>query len=348
MLVVGILHVAAALSSPARSVPLPFVPPHEFEIPLELLSVPPREVVDIDFKKAAILKADLQAAADELASFYNVSIYIGSAGPGLDGPIGAAGGVFNRSKPGTPPALPTDLVPGGSITKAATAVLALQLVEQGKLDLDVPITTYTDPWLAKQNPPRLPLAYIWENAAIMNVTTRQLLNMRSGLHDYDDYMSLAWTLMQSTPRDILPLDFIMQFTTNKTLLWPPNGGGAYSGTGYVILGWVLSAASGAASWEELDQAAIFSKLPPPCDASWYANHTDFMHMGACAQYGKRVIPQYVTLGQHVCAPHQPGRLPPPHPPSCFNHHYKPTDPSYPTHPPIRPLRAGAIGAPQAD
>ena len=61
----------------------------------------------------------------------------------------------------------------------------VQLFEEGKVDLDSPMHTYIDPWLAKQGKPTL-LSMWGGDATITTVTVRQLLAMESGLGDYDD------------------------------------------------------------------------------------------------------------------------------------------------------------------
>src|ERR1700743_1317090 len=61
-----------------------------------------------------------------------------------------------------------------SITKAFTSVLILQLVEQGKIDLDKTIITYLPDY---------------KGPARTKVTVRQLLNMTSGMRNMDNNAS---------------------------------------------------------------------------------------------------------------------------------------------------------------
>ena len=61
----------------------------------------------------------------------------------------------------------------------------MALAEQGKLKLDAPIHKILDPWLQAQG--EQSLLQIWDsNAKIMEVTAAHLLQMRSGIPDYDD------------------------------------------------------------------------------------------------------------------------------------------------------------------
>jgi CubicO group peptidase (beta-lactamase class C family) len=107
----------------------------------------------------------------------------------------------------------------GSITKQFTASAIMQLQQDGKLELDRPLSDYL---------PDAPHA--------KEVTLRQLLTHTSGLHDYLDGPSAEIEPLASRPiayRDLvariapLPLDF------------PPGSKWSYSNTGYLLLGKVI-------------------------------------------------------------------------------------------------------------
>ena len=66
------------------------------------------------------------------------------------------------------PATTETLIRTASIAKAITAVAAMTLTEQGKLDLDAPVQTYCPPFPLKQWP----------------ITTRELLSHTSGIRHY--------------------------------------------------------------------------------------------------------------------------------------------------------------------
>jgi hypothetical protein len=173
------------------------------------------------------------------------------------------------------------MYPAGSATKSYTAVGAMRLVEAGKLDLDQPVHQYIDPWNAKQSPPVASLAELWggrlskEGQMIEKVTSRQLLQMRSGLGEYDDTKTFLWTL-EHQDKDYLPMDFISSL--NKTFLFKPDEGGCYSSTGYVLMGMVLSALTDAPTWDQLDQ------LESVGGSSLVGNNTIFMATGHCVNY----------------------------------------------------------------
>jgi CubicO group peptidase (beta-lactamase class C family) len=69
----------------------------------------------------------------------------------------------------------------GSVTKSFTALAALQLVEQGKLDLDAPVQKYL-PWFR-----------VADTEASAKISVRNLLNHTSGLSEQGDPNSAAYT-----------------------------------------------------------------------------------------------------------------------------------------------------------
>jgi hypothetical protein len=66
------------------------------------------------------LPARAETIATKLSQRFNASLYIGVAGPGLGAAASVADGDRDRAKPGKQQARPSDLIPGGSITKAHT------------------------------------------------------------------------------------------------------------------------------------------------------------------------------------------------------------------------------------
>ena len=70
----------------------------------------------------------------------------------------------------------------------------MRLVERGLISLDAPVYKYIDPWNAKHTPPRPTLLELFGDARINTVTMRQLLQMRSGLQDYNDTEIFRWTV----------------------------------------------------------------------------------------------------------------------------------------------------------
>ena len=202
----------------------------------------------------------------------------------------AAVGMNDRAGGGVPMTTST-LVPAGSATKALTATAAMAMVERGHLDLDRPAHLYLDPWLAAQGRP--PLLTIWANeAAILEVTSRQLLSMQAGIQDYPDGWLLDWTLAHPDS-DFDPFDFLA--LVDKAFLAPPGTGpGHYSSIGVVLAGMVLAAVSGAPSWDRLNQTALLQLQSNATVAHPAVRFDDiiFMGRGPCSAH-PRVSHQYV-------------------------------------------------------
>jgi CubicO group peptidase (beta-lactamase class C family) len=121
----------------------------------------------------------------------------------------------------------------GSISKTFTAVLTLQLAEEGKLSLDQTIDQYF---------PSLPNAE--------QITIKQLLQHRSGLHNFTDDVDYTTMMEQEASEEDLLKLFI-----EKGVDFDPDEKMSYSNTGYVVLSFILEKASGK-SYADLLEAKI--------------------------------------------------------------------------------------------
>ncbi len=110
-----------------------------------------------------------------------------------------------------------------SVSKAITAVAAMQLAEKGKLDLDAPVQKYVPSFPAKQFP----------------VTTRQLLAHLSGIRHYKpgegEYVTRYNTLADA-----------LNIFKDDPLGFEPGTRYGYTTFGYTLLGAVIEGASGMA------------------------------------------------------------------------------------------------------
>jgi CubicO group peptidase (beta-lactamase class C family) len=112
----------------------------------------------------------------------------------------------------------------GSITKTFTALGIMQLVEEGRIRIDDPLSKH------------LPECPVPEKNEI---TIRQLLTHTSGLYDYaNDEKVVLETLFKRTTSDLVP------FVYGPGLLSPPGREVHYSSGGYVLLGAVIEKVSG--------------------------------------------------------------------------------------------------------
>jgi len=118
-------------------------------------------------------------------------------------------------------ATPATLFRTASIAKPLTAVAALQLMERGKLDIDLPIQKYLPAYPEKPWP----------------ITTRQLLAHTSGTRAYKDEE------MDSTRRYTSVIEALKIFSADA-LLHPPRTKYLYSTYGYNVAGAIVEAVSG--------------------------------------------------------------------------------------------------------
>ena len=142
----------------------------------------------------------------------------------------------------------------GSITKQFTAMLILQLVADGKLDLQEPITTYL---------PDYP------KASGDIITTHNLLTHTSGIPNYTSFRKF----MEDESRNpYTPKAFVKTFA-DKALDFAPGEKFSYSNSGYFLLGALIEKLSGK-SYKQMLQDKIFTPLN--MKDTGYDNHGDIL------------------------------------------------------------------------
>lgn len=133
----------------------------------------------------------------------------------------------------------TDRLLQGSVGKTYVAAVALQLVAEGKLDLDAPVSKYLgeEQWFDS-----LPNA--------RSISVRQLMNHTSGLVRYEFAPATAAMLKAQpfkvwAPRDRLAIIFGTEapFAAGK--------GWEYSDTNYIVLGMIIERLAGGPYYDEL-------------------------------------------------------------------------------------------------
>jgi D-alanyl-D-alanine carboxypeptidase len=127
------------------------------------------------------------------------------------------------------PMQPQTLVPIGSVSKLFTAVVVLQLVEEGKLDLDGPIGTW------------LPEIVVFAD----RTTVRQVLNHTSGIYDYLEDRRFFTQAYQNPGRAWMPAQLVA-LAEQVGPSFQPGAAGEwdYSSTNYVILGMLVEQVTG--------------------------------------------------------------------------------------------------------
>ncbi|MDP3496044.1 MAG: serine hydrolase [Hyphomonadaceae bacterium] len=127
----------------------------------------------------------------------------------------------------------------GSITKQFTAAAIMQLVEQGKIGLDDPVSKY----------------YAAAPAAWSKITVKHLLNHRSGIPSYTglpDFFE-KHAALDRTPEQVV------EFTRDMPLEFEPGAKFEYNNTGYVLLGYIIEKVSGQ-TYADYLVAHIFTPL----------------------------------------------------------------------------------------
>lgn len=201
----------------------------------------------------------LDEITDQLDAYLQSQVYTdgGSprgAAPGLvlyvetpDGVYLNAAGVSNLEE-GTPMET-TDILEIGSNTKSMTIVLLMQLVEEGLISLDDPLSQY------------LP-----DQAALLpngdQVTIRQMAQHTAGFYDYGDNIIAAGI---SDPAGLemgfAPAELVQDAVDNGTPYFAPGEEGQwhYSNTGYILLGMIIESLTGE-TYGDLIQTRIFDPL----------------------------------------------------------------------------------------
>jgi len=139
----------------------------------------------------------------------------------------------------------------GSITKQFTSMLIMQLVEQGKLKLDVPISTY------------LP-EYPKKNGDV--ITIHHLLTHSSGIPNMTSFPGFLKNISRNS---YSPAQLVNLFA-DSTLQFKPGERFAYSNSGYLLLGYIIEKVT-SKPYEQVLQEKIFTPLN--------MNNTGYDHYG---------------------------------------------------------------------
>ncbi|MFF8259766.1 serine hydrolase domain-containing protein [Streptomyces virginiae] len=151
----------------------------------------------------------------------------------------------------------------GSNTKTFTAVVVLQLVGEGRVDLDAPVDTY------------LPGLVRGEGIDGRHITVRQLLQHTSGLPNYTEYDDLQ-------PRPYHPLD-LLDIALRHKADFAPGAQWDYSNTNYVLAGLIAEKVTGRSLAQEIDRRIIqrlglrHTYFPAPGDVTIREPHPHGYH-----------------------------------------------------------------------
>lgn len=132
---------------------------------------------------------------------------------------------------------PNTHIRAASITKTFVAAAVLQLVAEGKVDLDAPVETY------------LPGRIHGEGIDAGAITVRQLLRHQSGLPEYFD----ADTPIPTEP---VGADELLDAALTRAAQFPPGAAVKYTNTNYVIAGLLIQAVTGRPAADEVTRRII--------------------------------------------------------------------------------------------
>ncbi|MFE7135074.1 serine hydrolase domain-containing protein [Streptomyces sp. NPDC057638] len=111
----------------------------------------------------------------------------------------------------------------GSVTKSFSAAVLLQLVDEGKLDLDRPVTAYLPGLLPDQR-----------------ITVRHVLSHRSGLYDYtNDMFANTVPGFEAVRNKVFAPEELVRLSLAKPLTVTPGTSYSYSNTNFVIAGMLI-------------------------------------------------------------------------------------------------------------
>ncbi|HKV34679.1 MAG TPA: serine hydrolase domain-containing protein [Pyrinomonadaceae bacterium] len=142
------------------------------------------------------------------------------------------------------PMKPHDRLLAGSVGKTFAAATALQLVKQGKINLDDKIEKYlgSEPWFA-----RLPNA--------KDITVRQLMNHTSGLVRYEFKNEFTKDLTANPEKVWKPAELLAYLFDTKAP-FEAGKGWNYSDTNYIVLGMIIEKVTGRKFYDEANKRVL--------------------------------------------------------------------------------------------
>lgn len=146
------------------------------------------------------------------------------------------------------PMQPRSRLFGGSTGKTMVALVALSLAEEGKIDLDAPITRYLGDasWVKNIDRPE-------------RITTRLLLQHRSGLVNYWDngaFFRYAADKNFAVMDAKLARSYILKWSTSQPLLSEPGTKFRYSDVGYLVVGEIIEAVTRNGLYTEINKRVV--------------------------------------------------------------------------------------------
>lgn len=139
---------------------------------------------------------------------------------------------------------PTDRMLAGSIGKTFAAATALQLVKEGKINLDEKVEKYLggEPWFS-----RLPNA--------KDITVRQLMNHTSGLVRYEFKDKFTRDLTANPEKRWQPAE-LLSYLLDEKAPFAAGQGWDYSDTNYIVLGMIIEKVTRKTFYDEANRRLV--------------------------------------------------------------------------------------------
>jgi D-alanyl-D-alanine carboxypeptidase len=169
-------------------------------------------------------QALLEAAVDD--GLPGVSLRVVGAGIDFQGAAGVADLLTGE------PLTPAHAIYSASLGKTFTATVALQLCEQGRLELDAPVDR------------RLPAAVAARIPFSNTITLRHLLSHTSGLMDYMNDQKAWRSGFVRNPRRRWSHGEVIAYIFHRPLLFEPGSDFHYSNSNYILAGMMIEQVTG--------------------------------------------------------------------------------------------------------
>ncbi len=142
------------------------------------------------------------------------------------------------------PMKPDDRMLAGSTGKTFAAATALQLVKEGKINLDEKVEKYLGfyPWYS-----RLPNA--------KDISVRQLMNHTSGLVRYEFNENFTKALTANPEKEWTPVEEL-SFLLDQKAPFEAGKGWDYSDTNYIVLGLIIEKVTGKKFYDEANRRVV--------------------------------------------------------------------------------------------
>jgi len=220
-------------------------------------------------KLADRIRVELQSVADTKSVQYNCSVSLAFLNADIN--VAAAAGVadFRTGRRATV----DDAYAWGSGTKPLTGASIFKLIAEGRFQLDSKVADIVDPLLARsaaRDPSQqfTSLGELWGADNVSDITIGHLLNMTSGVPDFDTAKGHGSVKTDSLRKELYAHPTTVYSPTNLMARpWVanhfkpcvdqgPHWHKCYSSTNFMILGLILANGT---QWQDFDQATF---LPP--------------------------------------------------------------------------------------